>query len=142
MQTHIPKGRGAVSATAEPSPGARLLTLQTFSYDSRKVVLEALYEVLERCGCWVLERKVVSVSQTDVVFEVNGRAIVELYTSLIGAGLEMTRGSHVAMTNLCSLMKHGSRFSKAQRLVHVRLEVSFLEEVDLKSILAPGAARA
>jgi len=81
-------------------------------------------------------------TQTDLVFELNGRATVELYTSLIGAGLELTRASHIALTNLCSLMRHGSRFSKAQRVVHVQLEVSFLEEIDLKSILAPGSALA
>jgi hypothetical protein len=145
MQTFIPKAPHAPVAKMQPTPGVRMLTLQTYSYESRKPILTALQDAMDRSGCWLLERKVMSHSQTDFVFEVNGRSIVDLYTSLIGAGLELTRASHIEMTNLCSLMKHGamgSRFSKAQRIVNVKLEVSFLEDIDLKSILVPGAALA
>jgi hypothetical protein len=142
MPTPYPKVPPNSAAKPEHPPGSCNLHLQTFTYESRKAILPALSDAMNHCGCWLLDRKVVSLSQTDFVFEIQQRSILELYSSLIGAGLELTRGSHLALTNLCALLKHGSRVSSRQRVVHVELEVSFLEDVDLKSILTPGAASA
>jgi hypothetical protein len=126
----------------EPTAGARNLLVQSFSYESRRVILPALAEAMTECGCWLLERKVVSVTQLDYVFELQHRAVLELYTGLIGAGLELTRASHLELTSLCSVLKHDPTAEARRRIVHVKLEVSFLEELDLKSILVPGAGLA
>lgn len=122
--------------------GVRSLHLQTFSYESRKIILPALSGAMSRCGCWLLERKVVSLTQTNFIFEVQQRSILDLYTGLIGAGLELTRASHLALTSLCALTRHTSRVAGRPWIIHVQLEVSFLEEIDLQSILMPGAALA
>jgi len=68
--------------------------------------------------------------------------VLDLYSGLIGAGLELTRGSHLELTGLCGLLKHDLTAAARRRIVHVQLEISFLEELDLKSILTPGAALA
>ncbi len=142
MPSPYPKVPPTNAAKPEQAPGVCNLHLQTFSYESRKAILPALSEAMNHCGCWLLDRKVVSLSQTDFIFEIQQRSILELYSSLIAAGLELTRGSHLALTNLCALLKHGSRVSSRQRVIHVELEVSFLEEVDLQSLINPGAASA
>jgi hypothetical protein len=126
----------------EPVAEARNLVLQSFSYEGRRVILPALAEAMTQCGCWLLERKVVSVTQLDYIFELQQRAVLELYTGLIGAGLELTRASHLELTSLCSVLTHDISAAARRRIVHVQLEVSFLEELDLKSILVPGAALA
>ncbi len=127
---------------AEPAADSRNLLLQSFSYEGRRVILPALADAMTHCGCWLLERKVVSLSQLEYIFEVQQRAVLDLYSGLIGAGLELTRGSHLELTGLCGLLKHDLTAAARRRIVHVQLEISFLEELDLKSILTPGAALA
>jgi len=94
------------------------------------------------CGCWLLERKAVSVTQLEYIFEIQQRAALDLYTALIEAGLELTRGSHIELTSLCAVLAHASASVDRRRVIHVTLEVNFLEELDLRSILVPGAALA
>jgi hypothetical protein len=127
---------------AEPAADSRNLLLQSFSYEGRRVILPALADAMTHCGCWLLERKVVSLSQLEYIFEVQQRAVLDLYSGLIGAGLELTRASHLELTGLCGLLKHDLTAAARRRIVHVQLEISFLEELDLKSILTPGAALA
>jgi hypothetical protein len=139
MQAFLPKHTAPV---AEPAADARNLLVQSFSYEGRRVILPALADAMTHCGCWLLERKAVSVTQLDFIFEVQQRAVLDLYSALIGAGLELTRGSHLELTGLCGLLAHSSTTASRRQVVHVTLEVSFLEELDLKSILTPGAALA
>jgi len=127
---------------AEPAPDARNLLLQSFSYEGRRVILPALADAMTHCGGWLLERKAVSITQIDFIFEIQQRAMLDLYSALVEAGLELTRGSHLELTSLCAMLRHSSTSAARRRVVHVILEVSFLEELDLKSILAPGAALA
>ena len=139
MHPQLPTNPGA---GPYPVADVRNLVLQSFTYEGRRVILPALSDAMTQCGCWLLERKVVSLSQVDYIFELQQRAVLELYSGLIGAGLELTRASHLDLTGLCSLLTHHPTATARRRIVHVQLEVSFLEELDLKSILSPGAASA
>ena len=139
MHSHLPT---IPAPRAEPVAGARNLLLQSFTYEGRRIILPALSDAMAHCGCWLLERKVVSLTQLEYIFEVQQRAVLELYSGLIGVGLELTRGSHLELSSLCALLTHDLTAAARRRIVHVQLEVSFLEELDLKSILAPGAALA
>ncbi len=137
---HPPHPTIAASRRPRPIANTRNLLLQSFSYETRRIILPALSDAMVHSGCWLLERKVVSHSQLDYVFELQQCDVLELYSGLIGVGLELTRASHLELTGLCSLLKHD--LTARRRIVHVQLEVSFLEELDLKSILTPGAALA
>jgi len=121
---------------------ARTLRLQSFSYEGRRVILPALADAMTHCGCWLLERKVASYTQLDYIFELQQISMLELYSELIGVGLELTRGSHLELTALCGLLAHSFSPADRRRIVHVHLEVSFLEELDLQSVLKPGAGLA
>lgn len=125
----------------KPSPEPELV-VQAFSYDERKTVMPALNAALESCGCWVLECKPMSLTQTRVRFEVQLRSVLELYSGLIAAGLELTRGSHLGLTGLCTVRKHQRRPREPFRLIEMVVEVSFLEELNLAACLLPGAAEA
>ena len=74
----------------EPASGLQTLALQSFSYEARRVILPALSEALTHCGCWLSERKVKSTSQIEFVFELQHRLVLDLYSALIGVGLELT----------------------------------------------------
>ena len=126
----------------EPVGDTRTLALQSFSYEGRRVILPALADAMTHTGCWLLDRKVTSINQVEYIFEVQQRAILDLYTALIGSGLELTRPSHIELTGICTLLQHNPTAAARRRILHIKLEVSFLEELDLKSILMPGAALA
>ena len=126
----------------QPPADARSLRLQSFTYEGRRVILPALADAMTHCGCWLLERKAVSLTQLDYIFELQQISVLDLYSELIGAGLELTRGSHLELTSLCGLLAHRHSPADRRRIVHVHLELSFLEELDLKSVLSPGVGLA
>lgn len=130
------RARPRVSATA------LTLGLQTYTYDDRRLITPAVASALDRCGAWVLERSAASVTRSHLRFEVQLRGAVDLYSALIGAGLEFTRSSHLALTHLCTLRNHQSAGREPFRTVSVELEISFLDELELSHSLLTGQALA
>jgi hypothetical protein len=115
--------------TAENGPA---IELRGFSYDEQRRIVPALLEAMAVCGCFVEEQRALSLTQTELRFEVHLRSAFELYSELVAAGVELTRDSHVKMTSLCTLRGHNPRQAKRRRVISVRLEVSFLEEDNLE----------
>jgi hypothetical protein len=119
-----------------PAPEAtadREVTLATFTYTSRREVLPLLAESLGAAGCWLLERRATGQGTIQFRFEAPLQGIVEVYTTLIATGLELTREGHLQLTALCGLPFHTPRLSRARTLT-VRLDVSFMDEMDQPAI--------
>jgi len=116
------------------------LAVRGFSYEDRRELLPALAEALTASGCWLHDRKAVSLAQMEYRFEMPLRSAVELYSGLVGCGLELTRNSHMELTGLCTLRRHNSRPQQLGRVIGVRLEVNFVEEIEAH--LAPSAGHA
>jgi hypothetical protein len=102
--------------------------LRGHSYDDHRTIVPALLETMATCGCWVLDQKALSPTLTELCFEVQLRAVFELYSGLVAAGVDLTRDSHTRLTSLCTLRDHNPRHAKRRRVVTIRLEVCFLEE--------------
>jgi hypothetical protein len=115
---------------AEPAPAeAADLDLRGFSYEERRSILPAVTEAVSSGGCWLKERRAVSFSQVVFLFEMQIRAAIELYSALIGTGLELTQDTHAELTGLCTVRRHNHRLQdRPSRVLSVRLEVSFLED--------------
>lgn len=109
--------------------GVNNLTVEVrcFSYEERREVLPALLESVGGCGGWILDRQVLPSGNVEFWFEVQLRAVVDLYVAIVGSGLEFTRAGHRDLTALCTLRKNTAP-SGCHRLISVRLEVSFLDE--------------
>ena len=105
-----------------------LVDLRGHSYEDHRVTIPALLDTLAACGCWVLEQKALSSTQTELSFEVQVRSSFELYSGLVAAGIELSRDSHVRMSGLCTLRGHNPRQARRRRVVTVRLGLSFLEQ--------------
>lgn len=105
-----------------------MLDVKGFSYEDRGVVVPALLQAISGSGCWLLDRQMLTVSQMEILFEMQLRSALGIYSDLIGAGLELTRAGHGSLTGLCTLCKHNPQVMQAGRMVTVRLHVSFLEE--------------
>ncbi len=116
--------------------------LQGYSYQERQGLLPNLTSAFSLCGGWVLERKTTSASTMEFRIEIQLRSIVDLYASLIAQGVELTRSAHATLTDLCTCRHYLGRGRQSGQVVCIRLELSFLEDVTLQSLLMTGSALA
>lgn len=113
------------------------LQIQSYSYENRQGLMPMLTSAVASCGGWVLDRRMLSEATLELRVEVELRAALDLYAELIAAGLELTRSGHIAFTELCLCSKHTHLVDQSQ-LITLRLEISFLEEANLHSLLLTG----
>jgi hypothetical protein len=118
------------------------LDIQGFSYNDRADVLPGLFVALADCGGWVLDRKTLNASLVEFRLEVQFRSILELYGSIVAAGLELTRSSHMTLTDLCTCRRNVTHATDLGQVITIRMQVSFLEEVTLHSVLESGRVSA
>jgi hypothetical protein len=112
----------------------QLLDIHGYSYRDRFNVMLSLTDSLTDSGAWITDRSTVSASITELRFEIQLGCVLDLYTALIATGLELTRSAHLAMTELWTCYNH--LLAGANEVVAVRLEINFLEEVTLHSLLS------
>ncbi len=113
-----------------------------YCYGDRISLVPLLLSSLADCGGWVLERRTISSAAIEVRFEIQLVCIQELYGALVALGIELTRGAHTTLTDLCTCRKHLSVAKDAHQIVILRLEVDFLADVTLHSILMTGSGLA
>ncbi len=118
------------------------LDLHGFSYDDRQGVLPNLTSAFTRSGGWVLERKTTSATTMQFRFEIQLHAIVELYGALVETGVELTRGTHAVLTELCTCRRYIACSPRSTQVLTLSLELSFLEDVTLHSLLTTGSGLA
>lgn len=61
-------------------------------------------EVLS-CGGWVLSRSLPGSDRAEISFEFSRAASLDVYTTLVAAGLELSREAHISITELCQCTK-------------------------------------
>lgn len=127
---------------APPSPTPACLQLQGFTYSERRDVLAGLTRAFDNAGCWLLERKALSLTQVSARFELQLRSALELYAGLLAAGVDLTRGSHMVFHGLCTVRKHQLNRLEPFRIVEMELELSFLEDLDVPASLLPQGGNA
>lgn len=123
-------------------PLDRLFDLQGYSYGERSTLLPDLTAAFAHCGGWVLERRTTSPATVEFRLELQLRAIVELYGALVAAGVELTTASHATLTGLCTCRRHRTHAVSLTHVLTLRLELSFLEDVTLHSLLMTGSSLA
>jgi hypothetical protein len=116
------------------------LDIQGFSYEERYGLLPTLTSAFADCGGWILQRKTLSPSTMEFHLEIQLRAAVDLYSSIIATGLELTRAGHLGLTHLCICRKNLSAPADLGQIVAIRIEISFLEDATLQSVFAKRPA--
>jgi hypothetical protein len=82
-----------------------ILRLTALSPDEPEKTVRVLTGALLACGGWVLTRtQEKGIAALD--FEFARAACVEIYAVLIGCGLELSRDSHLRMSELCHCTKN------------------------------------
>jgi hypothetical protein len=104
------------------------LNIQGFSYEERHGLLTALTSAFADCSGWILDCKALSPSTIEFRVEIQLRAVVDLYSSIIASGLELTRSGHLSLTHLCTCRKNLSALADLGQVVAIRIEISFLED--------------
>jgi hypothetical protein len=123
----IPRPTNDITQAARTGDSAPI-DLRGHSYDDHRSIVAALLETMATCGCWVLDQRALSPTQTELRFEIQLRSVFELYSGLIAAGVELNRDSHLRLAVLCTLRGHNPRNAKRRRVITIHLELSFLEE--------------
>lgn len=118
------------------------LNIQAFTYEQRHSLLLSLTCAFSTCGGWVVDRKTLSPTSMEFQVEIQLRAALDLYAAILATGVELTRAGHEAFTELCTRRKHLSLSAELGRVVAIRLEITFLDDVTLHSLLCGGAALA
>ena len=114
------------------------LDIQGFTYEQRHGLLADLTAVFANCGGWVLEHKNLSPSNVEFRVEIQLGAALDLYAALVATGFELTRSGHEALTALCTRRRHCRITAELGQTVVLRLEISFLDEVAVNSLLRCG----
>jgi hypothetical protein len=118
------------------------LDIQGFTYEERYGVLPQLTAAFNHCGGWLLERKTLSPTHMEFTVEIQLRAVLDLYASVIAAGIELTRSGHEALTEQWTRRNHLRMGLELAQVVSIRLEIRFLDDVTLHSLLAAGSGLA
>ena len=115
------------------------LDLQGHSYSDRFSVLQTLTNSLTASGVWITGRNTVSPTITELCLEIQLRSVLELYIALLAAGLELSRLTHDALTDLLTCHNNLDA-SSGSNIVNIRLEVNFREDITPHSLLMTGLA--
>jgi hypothetical protein len=118
------------------------LDIQAFTYEQRHGLLPELTSAFNNCGGWVLDRKTLSPTNMEFRVEIQLLAVLDLYAAILSTGVELTRAGHEALTELCTRRQHLSLAAELGQIVTLRLEIAFLDDITLHSLLAAGAALA
>ena len=103
-------------------------TLRALTRQPRTHTAPLLLSTLSQCGCWTRDR---SGSATGLVLllELPLRSTPELYLRLIERGLEFDRQGHRELSLICTLARHMGQEAGANRMVALRLELTFFDEL-------------
>ena len=118
------------------------LDIQGFTYELRDGLLADLTAVFSTCSGWILERRNLSPTNVEFRVEIQLRAALDLYAALVATGFELTRSGHEALTALCTRRRHSRITTELGQTVILRLEISFLDDCTLHSLLTSGCGLA
>jgi hypothetical protein len=113
-------------------PANHTLHLQGFCYRERESILPALTLACTDSGAWIVGRKNTEQDVFEFGIELQRHNIVNLYASLLASGIDLTRAAHSLLTSLCSCQHH---LAPDEQIVSLKLELNFLEDVTLRSLL-------
>jgi hypothetical protein len=118
------------------------LDIQAFTYEDRYGLLPVLTAAFSNCGGWIIERRNVSPTNMEFRIEIQLRSVLDLYAGIVASGLELTRAGHEALTELCTRRKHLRIAADLGQTVAIHIEISFLDDITLHSLLAGGSSLA
>jgi hypothetical protein len=78
-----------------------VMEMKAISIEKPTRLVQMLTGAILGCGGWVLSHGANETGIVSMLFEFERRSCVEIYSLLIGAGLELSQNGHVRITELC-----------------------------------------
>ena len=85
-------------------------------------LVQTLTGAILGCGGWILSRGASDSGTVTLLFEFERHACVDIYSMLIGAGLELSQIGHVRFTELCLCTRHQPQ-NRGAEIASIDLEV-------------------
>jgi hypothetical protein len=85
------------------------MQMKAVSSDEPSRLVPVLTGAILGCGGWVLSRGANDTGTVNMLFEFERQACVDIYSVLIGAGLELSQSGHIRFTELCQCTRSHQR---------------------------------
>jgi hypothetical protein len=77
------------------------MQMKAVATDEPAHLVQTLTGAILGCGGWVLCRGANDIGTINMLFEFERHACIDIYSVLIGAGLELSQAGHMRFTELC-----------------------------------------
>jgi hypothetical protein len=114
------------------------LQMKAISVAEPARLVQTLTGAILGCGGWVLSRGANDTGTVNMLFEFERHACVDIYSVLIGAGLELSQSGHIRFTELCQCTRNHQRDCGSE-IASIDLEI---QTFPVEMSLGPGAAEA
>jgi len=114
------------------------LQMRAVSIEEPARLVQSLTGAILGCGGWVLSRGATDTGVINMLFEFERRACVDIYSVLIGAGVELSHTGHIRFTELCQCTRSQPRDCGAE-IASIDLEIqTFPVEAVRQAAVAGG----
>lgn len=113
------------------------MQMRAASLEEPSRLVQTLTGAILGCGGWVLSRGANDSGMVNLLFEFERQACVDIYSVLIGAGLDLSQNGHVRFTELCQCTRLNTQ-ECGREIASVDLEIQTCAE-DMRSY--NGASR-
>jgi len=115
----------------------QLLNIHGFSYTSQSSLRTRIIQAVQDCNGSVTDSDELSPAITEFLLQAPFGRALDLYAAFVDLGIELTRSSHLALTTFCTSLGH-AKPEDLEMPIAIRVEISFLETMTLKSLLTTG----
>lgn len=115
------------------------MQLRAVSTEDPSRLVQALTGAILGCGGWVLSRGANDSGTINMLFEFERQACIDIYSVLIGVGLELSQSGHVHFTELCQCTRN-HLLECGTELASVDLEIRTFPIEKISLAAAPGIA--
>lgn len=98
------------------------LQMRAVSIEEPSRLVQSLTGAILGCGGWVLSRGASDTGTINMLFEFERRSCVDIYSVLIGAGVELSHTGHIRFTELCQCTRSHPRECGAE-IASIDLEI-------------------
>lgn len=99
-----------------------VLQMKAVSVEEPSRLVQSLTGAILGCGGWVLSRGATDTGLINMLFEFERRSCIDIYSLLIGAGLELSQSGHIRFTELCQCTRSQVRDCGAE-IASIDLEI-------------------
>lgn len=98
------------------------MQMKAVSNEDPSRLVQTLTGAILGCGGWVLGRGANDTGTVNILFEFERHACVDIYSLMVGAGLELSQSGHLRFTELCQCTR-SNKIDCGSEIASVDLEV-------------------